>query len=78
MSQWQPISTAPKDGSKILVAMPEELVSIVYWNPNMKQPRGHLFFPWVCEFGGNAWRSDIPTHWMPLPSPPETSISEAS
>lgn len=61
MSEWQPIETAPKDGTRILVPYPLRSgyeVLIVKWN-------------------GCGWDSDSfwmlheePARWMPLPPPP--------
>ena len=61
--RWQPIETAPKDGTRIIVV--SETGSVwcgVYWE---KRPRA-----------GERWTSFIgplrfdPTHWMPLPKAP--------
>jgi hypothetical protein len=67
---WQPMSTAPKDGTPFLAWWP-------YWC--MRRPV-------VAQYDGatGAWDSDAclspvhtetyperqPTHWMPLPEPP--------
>lgn len=55
--RWQPISTAPKDGTFILAFDGE--VRVMIWS---------LFFRrgWIS---GNADERE-PTHWMPLPEPP--------
>jgi len=60
--QWRPIEEAPKDGTRILVFRKKEtgyenqIIGIDYWNrPGWMKSR--LRMP--------------PTHWMPLPSPPE-------
>ncbi len=76
LDPWQPIETAPKDGSKILLYGVEQFV-------NMPEPLwklsnmlcGHWFDNgWVfCHLDDNSivfW-SNIPTHWQPLPNPPE-------
>ena len=60
--QWQPIETAPKDYTNILVwndggAHRDGWVSIAYWNDD----------GWISPFGGEY----DPTHWMPLPEPPQ-------
>lgn len=58
---WQPIETAPKDGTEILTCDKGLGFSVRYWGEN--------------EDGDNVWlpriRGVFPTHWMPLPSPPE-------
>ena len=63
-TQWQPIETAPKDGTKICVA---------WYDDYAKKWRFHVdhwrkFHPIVGGegFGGITQ----PTHWMPLPEPP--------
>lgn len=81
---WQPIETAPKDGSAILVMQNN-------WpgckNGVAESCNGHNTY--VSEWwpGENNEKGDwmlyidsveeprlpiIPTHWMPLPQPPET------
>ena len=64
MSEWQPIETAPKDGTEILAWSRREGVFVVFWYTLM---------------GGWCWTAhDLdgdetmnPTHWMPLPELPE-------
>ncbi len=60
---WQPIDTAPKDGTEVLVYIRRKVIRL-----------GWYFAPSSRTFG---WRDEnsrkiSPTHWMPLPSPPET------
>ena len=58
---WQPIETAPKDGVFVLIT-DGDVVQIGYYEDHL-----------------TAWRSDAdqcrlwsdPTHWQPLPAPPE-------
>jgi predicted esterase len=69
MSEWQPIETAPIDGTDILVCMTHNLSDdeweTVQWVD--------YYFPdagWIIFRG----RVDIPfppTHWMPLPEAPK-------
>lgn len=62
MSEWQPISTAPKDGTIILLYIPRAFTYPTkpgYW---WKQ---HGYWR---AYGPDAIR---PTHWMPLPEPPQ-------
>ena len=66
---WQPIETAPKDGTKILLLFDDIAVE-------------GSFMP-KTTFTGESWDTTIgccdcfclsptPTHWMPLPPPPES------
>ena len=76
MSEWQPISTAPKSPSfeneiRLLLFVPERTgggnVVIGLW-------RGNDDFDgiWFCseDEGPISWGACEPTHWMPLPAPP--------
>jgi hypothetical protein len=80
MREWQPIETAPKDGTRILVYEPsgglDEVFACVwgvYWpGPrNVPEYAARRANGWV-EFDGMDDRQtvDEPTHWMPLPVPP--------
>lgn len=75
MSEWQPIETAPRDGSGIIVIdmtaeAPEAGMGYWYQAGNM----------WSCidpKPGEGIDQATIqaitwagPTHWMPLPPPP--------
>lgn len=69
VSQWQSIHTAPKDGTKVLLALGGAYsgVALAMWWPD--------FCAWVehepCEEDGHfGIGSAIPTHWMPLPEVP--------
>lgn len=80
--EWQPISTAPKDGTEVIVIHHTD-----YGDGIMPTTDG----PFTASFVRGAWRSSwdneevveymdwggtdyksimAPTHWMPLPSPP--------
>lgn len=62
---WQPIETAPKDGTHIL-AWDRTCIECIFFNKDV----GKWVTTWDCdesyEFLG------MPTHWMPLPPPPES------
>lgn len=69
MSEWQPIETAPKDGTRIFLYFPglmDGYTRIVgYW--------GKPIFGKARWFDGPGLKAlDIvpPTHWQPLPEPP--------
>ncbi|WP_333627828.1 Lar family restriction alleviation protein [Stenotrophomonas cyclobalanopsidis] len=62
--QWQPIESAPKTTRSILVWCPER--------------QNQYMVSWDDRYGGE-WRTvgggtvltESPTHWQPLPAPPE-------
>lgn len=56
---WQPIETAPKDTTEILV-YGDERIFLVYW----------YLDEWINGDVTLGWAEIDPTHWMPLPSPP--------
>lgn len=68
MAEWQPIETVPKDGRKVVLGR------------FVKQcPHGHAGRIEIDKWrGGNPWLGFgrfneqywPPTHWMPLPDPP--------
>jgi hypothetical protein len=61
-SRWQPMETAPRDGTRFLGCEPGYGVFIVSWQKH----RGP-----VDEVDGRGWLAgEGPTHWMPLPEPP--------
>lgn len=57
---WQPIETAPKDGTRIIVIPYGDIFD--------------LSVSWFIE-GDDRWANwhwiEAPTHWMPLPKPPK-------
>lgn len=64
---WQPIETAPRDSTQVLIF-------------SEKDPDKEIIIGWYClDFeewrhygvGGNDSLYYIPSHWMPLPSPPK-------
>jgi hypothetical protein len=64
---WEPIETAPKDGTQILVYC-GDVWAVVYWWDGY----GGV---WRVAADVNGWNesdelSSTPTHWMSLPEPP--------
>lgn len=64
MSEWQPISTAPKDGTEILVCACGNSWFVVFWDDKLGNT--HC---WQTP-DGVAYHNDLPSHWMPLPAIP--------
>lgn len=69
MSEWQPIETAPGDGTEIDVWVPDGAggyrVPDAYWcgaDRKWRQTGQCHHLSWHAE----------PTHWMPSPHPPAT------
>lgn len=67
MSNWQPIETAPKDGTDFLMCHAEtgDMMVVFYDEPSAEAP-DHCWH----RMDGLAYHRDLPTHWMPLPEPP--------
>ena len=64
--QWQPIETAPKDGT-VIILFDGKSVWAGRWI-------GHSYYPWVAIdnhiYGPRGLKAKDVTHWMPLPPPP--------
>lgn len=69
MSEWQPIETAPEDGTKILAYSPRAPGSKIRVTWYRKAEDNASYIGWG-EFNMDYWP---PTHWMPLPTPPLSS-----
>jgi len=70
MTDWQPIETAPKDTDVLLYLKDGGIVIGEGWHtydePPYGQPSKELY--WINLEIGQVLH---PTHWMPLPNPPE-------
>ena len=76
--KWQPIETAPKDGTPILGARVCEYMdgstymdgAIVMYERDGIGHTGWAYMGFLVSMVG----SDVaPTHWLPLPAPPEAA-----
>jgi hypothetical protein len=65
--EWQPIETAPRDGTHILGYADGEMAA-VYCLPTWYDDGWSLSVSGKPASDSYFW----PTHWMPLPKPPET------
>lgn len=84
MSEWQPIDTAPKDGTEVLGWRYDFGILLIRWDApinfctedeiNSLDTESAESYDWFCaDFisGGRLEGYEIPTHWMPLPEPPK-------
>ena len=66
--KWQPIETAPKDGTKVLAFFPRSKSIRVAWYKKF------LLDGWLwaydADMNPDMW-SDQPDYWMHLPAKPE-------
>lgn len=67
MSEWQDISTAPKDGTRILVYGPDghDIAEYEVWGQWVRRA--------TAEYDNEGMVVAAPTHWMPLLPPPVSS-----
>lgn len=81
MAEWQPIASAPRDGTVILLAKQRSIptsweVYAGFYDPN-DGAFNWQFFDGQNEL--NGWRDDErwgPSHWTAMPSPPQQSVPE--
>lgn len=71
MSDWQPIESAPKDGTRVLIVVGRcdrrQTVTIAKW-----RAYANLGECWVCELNPPLPRRDDGVlGWMPLPEGPK-------
>lgn len=61
VAEWQPIETAPKDGTRVLIADEDVWMAVArFWPCNMF---------WI-EDAASGMKLNQPSHWMPIPAPP--------
>ncbi len=84
MSGWQPIETAPKDGTEILGYRADAGVMLIRWTSigeflteselaEYDEEATYKEDWFFADFiHGDRLESDcLPTHWQPLPEPPQ-------
>jgi len=69
---WQPITTAPKDGSFILLRKPKKDGYDVRTGKFFRYGLNNV---WRLRIN-QTWKIDAVTHWKPLPEPPKESNNE--
>jgi hypothetical protein len=76
-AQWQPIETAPKDGTNVLLfGLWAGEIHGVHDCPSMEigyfsDGSDYEGFDWVATGGDYYCTWGKPTHWMPLPDAPK-------
>ena len=84
-TEWQPIETAPKDGTELLIWAKDVGVRVGYFGTEFNDaPEGSRPYAGWWSLAGEispafpAWRDleevparNEPTHWLPLPEPPQ-------
>jgi hypothetical protein len=71
MVDWQPIETAPKDGTRILLWDTDEAVVAKWDDISMGGAKGWQIAVVKLIGDVNYYEATFnPTHWMPLPEPP--------
>ncbi|SEE52712.1 DUF551 domain-containing protein [Bradyrhizobium lablabi] len=75
--EWQPIETAPKDGTNVLLA-DHEIVCTGFWaSLNYAGTGAYSYTGWIAHFGSvQSTRQPSPTHWMPLPGSPPVTLED--
>lgn len=73
---WQPIETAPKDGSAVLLSRPDSGGSWIGKYEPVYQSGYRPDNPWFSlmlnrDYLSKPLKSSAPTHWMPLPAAPQ-------
>jgi len=68
MNNWQPIETAPRDGTTILAvdALTQDTLAVVYY----EELRPGSIYVWRMTDSCSVYHRDRFTHWMPLPAQP--------
>jgi hypothetical protein len=70
-SEWQPITTAPRDKTDIIVFSQRHGIRVARYDPfswgNSKRLEWFIALEHGCS--GGTFAIDV-THWMPLPAPP--------
>lgn len=78
MSEWQPIETAPKDGTEFIAFCEDGDYWLIRWFPTPSENE-HLLERYASARGAWCAGKDVGeavvipclSHWMPLPEPPK-------
>ena len=77
MSEWQPIETAPQDGTKFLIVRDDAEYELCEWCEHLplydyELVEGDLYRRVQVQAGPGFWNGNMQCAigWMPLPKPP--------
>ena len=76
LGTWQPIETAPKDGTRILLTNGTDVSIGAYeWCSGFYGAWTNEYDPQPTDGPGAiaGWWTENPSYWMPLPAPPEST-----
>lgn len=75
--EWQTMDTAPRDGTRILIASGnDDQPDVVFWDAAYADG-GFYQNSATAWLNGSSEQMDVdPTHWMPLPTPPAHKSQE--
>lgn len=67
---WQPIDTAPKNGTNVLL-LRDGIADLGLWSEDRNHYQPRPFWRYRRSVSATSDRAHQPTHWCPLPEPPE-------
>lgn len=75
-TEWQPIETAPKDGTKVLLFFPGPFNDTLENGIVTGQWTGNTESWWLSSIWASSSAHQDPTYWASLPSRPKAAISK--
>ena len=75
---WRPMSEAPQDGTEIWIADAYDGCGAGRWDGRRWRAtfRGDHVVEYMSDFGTDYKEHEVPTHWRPLPPPPDARAKE--
>lgn len=73
MSNWQPMNTAPRDGTGVLVALRNHGIDLAFWGPSSRR--------WLLVHDDDdtqTFKESMALGWMPLPVMPDAKVLNSS